>query len=104
MVQQTVAQLGELDAEGRARAHQLARSITGGANERDQQGLFDSIEPAQAVQVKLEAVRLERSRSFGAVWLGWMLWRALELDRVCAELMPPGRESVAWATCLPKVK
>ena len=36
-VQQTVAQLGELDAQGRARAQALARSITGG---REQAELF----------------------------------------------------------------
>jgi hypothetical protein len=37
VVQQTVAQLGELDAEGRARAKALARTITG---EREQADLF----------------------------------------------------------------
>jgi hypothetical protein len=43
-------------------------------------------------------VRLERQRDFGDVWLGWVLWRALEFDQVCAELMPEGREDVAWAS------
>lgn len=50
--------------------------------------------------VKLDRVRLERSRSFGAVWLGWMLWRALKLDALCSELLPRGRESVAWAEAI----
>lgn len=95
--QHTVAQLGELDAEGRASAQHLARSISGRINERDQIELFDERAPAAAVAVKLERVRLERSRSFGAVWLGWTLWRALELDRQCEQLMPAGRESVPWA-------
>jgi transposase len=31
------------------------------------------------------------------VWLGWTLWRALKLDELCRELLPVGRESVAWA-------
>ena len=70
VVQETVAQLGELDAEGRARAEELARSICGRASERLQGQLFDVAEPSQAVAVKLDRVRLERSRSFGAVWLG----------------------------------
>jgi hypothetical protein len=26
-----------------------------------------------------------------------LLWRALKLDALCAALLPPGRESVAWA-------
>ena len=92
VVQQTVAQLGELDAEGRAKAQQLARSISG-INERDQRELFDPQEAAPAVPIRLDRVRLERSRSFGAVWLAWTLWRSLELDRMCEQLLPAGRES-----------
>jgi hypothetical protein len=75
VVQETVAQLGELDAKGRARAQALARSITGGRT--DQAELFASDETLDALPVKLGKVRLERSRAFGAVWLGWTLWRAL---------------------------
>ena len=39
--QETVAQLGELDAEGRARAQALARSITDEGDGRSQACLFD---------------------------------------------------------------
>ena len=96
VVQQTVAQLGELDAEGRTRARHLARQITGRGHQRE---LFEApSEPAVAVTVRLDRVRLERQRRFGDVWLGFVLWRALELDRVCAELMGAGREAVSWAT------
>ena len=97
VVQETVAHLGELDVEGRARASALARQISGRAAESSQRTLFDATEPAVTVAVKLEAVRLERSRSFGAVWLGWMLWQALKLDELCSSLLPRGRETVAWA-------
>ena len=96
VIQETVAQLGELDAQGRARAQALARSITGNAGELAQGQLFDSDVLEATVAVKLDRVRLERSRSFGAVWLGWILWQALELDEVCGALMPRGRERVAW--------
>jgi transposase len=96
-VQQTVAQLGELDGEGRARAEALARSITG-REERHYQGeLFDGREPKEALAVKLDSIRLERSRSFGAVWLGWLLWHGLKLDDLLSELLPSGRERVSWA-------
>jgi transposase len=97
VVQETVAQLGELDAEGRARATRLAREITGRGNEDSQGNLFDSRAPVEAVKVLLDAVRLERSRSFGAVWLGWRLWCALKLDELLGALLPRGREAVAWA-------
>lgn len=97
VVQETVAQLGELDGEGRARAKALARSICMGGEEYGQGQLFDDGEPAKALAVKLDCVRLERSRSFGAVWLGWVLWRALRLDDLLSELMVPKREKVSWA-------
>ena len=42
VVQQTVAHLGELDAEGRARAKALARAIMG---DREQADLFTAAEP-----------------------------------------------------------
>jgi transposase len=98
VVQQSVAQLGELDAEGRARAEELARSITGHAGEHSQGQLFDDNEkPTGSVAVKLDGIRLERSRSFGAVWLGWILWRALKLDEPCERLLASQRETVSWA-------
>jgi hypothetical protein len=99
-VQQTVARLGELDAEGRARAMLLAREMTGRADERRQGSLFDAPRPEGALKVRLNAVRLERSRAFGAVWLGWLLWRALKLDELLDRLMPAGRETVRWADVL----
>lgn len=97
VVQETVVQLGELDEEGRGRAEELARSISGGRSQYDQRHLFDDREPVKALAIKLDGVRLERSRSFGAVWLGWLLWRALRLDELLSELMPAGREKVSWA-------
>ena len=97
VVQETVAQLGELDAQGRARAAALARSISGDGGGCTQRELFASDEPSTTVAVKLEQVRLERSRSFGAVWLGWVLWQALKFHELCSALMPRGREAVAWA-------
>jgi transposase len=96
VVQETVAHLGELDGQGRARARQLALQITGGC---EQYQLFEAAAVAgESVAVCLEQVRLERSRRFGDVWLGWRLWCALGLDRFCAEQLPEGRERVAWAT------
>src|SRR6266566_1047677 len=74
--QQTVAQLGELDAAGRVRARALAEAIVG--VER-QPGLFEAPDPSESVTVELRRFRLERGRSFGDVWLGLRLWQALGL-------------------------
>jgi transposase len=93
--QETVAQLGELDAQGRLRAQALAAQVTGGA----MQGQLFEAPPqwAEPITVRLEQVRVERARAFGGVWLGWVLWRSLKLDRLCEALLPRGREAVPWA-------
>jgi len=96
VVQETVAQLGELDAKGRLRAKALARRIMGWP---DQYELFEEgAGPERSIAVCLDQVRLERTRRFGDVWLSWTLWRALGLDRLCAELMPEGRAEIPWPT------
>jgi transposase len=95
VVQETVAQLGELDAEGRASARLLAQQLLGGAQQGE---LFEApVGGEQRITVCPNRVRIERGRAFGAVWLGWTLWRALKLDQLCAELMPAGRETIPWA-------
>ena len=96
VVQETVAQLGELDAEGRVRAKLLAQEITGRGDQRE---LFEESAAAgeQTVAVRLKGIGVERGRSFGEVWLGWALWRALRLEELCAELLPAGREAIPWA-------
>jgi transposase len=96
VIQETVAQLGELDAEGRAKAKALARQITGRGEQRE---LFEASSGAEAsARVRLDRIRLERGRGFGDVWLGWRLWQALRLDTLCEELLPGGREAVPWST------
>src|SRR3990172_5986095 len=92
--QETVAQLGELDARGRVKAQALARSLVG--VER-QPGLFDEELPEQPLEVDLKRLRLERGRRFGDVWLGLRLWQALGLDQWLEQWLPRGREAVPWS-------
>ena len=94
--QETVAHLGELDAQGRADAKALALQLTGRAEQTEL--VEPATPPAGKVQVRLDGIRLERARSFGDVWLGWTLWRALQLDQLCADHLPQGCEQVPWAT------
>jgi transposase len=91
--QETVAQLGELDAAGRVRARALAEAIVGVEH---QPGLFDEPAPAEPVTVDLRRFHLERGRRFGDVWLGLRLWQALELDSALGDWLPAGREEIAW--------
>lgn len=92
--QETVAFLGELDAEGRLKAKALAQGIVGQVPHPD---LFEPELPASSVVVNLRGIRLERSLQFGAVWLGWTLWQALGLEEVLDGLIVEGREEGSWA-------
>lgn len=93
--QETVAYLGELDEEGRARASALATHFLG--DQAVQLEFFEDRRPLPIARVRTRDVRVERGRSFGDVWLGWLLWKALELDTFCEEVLPKGRERVSWA-------
>jgi transposase len=93
--QQTVAWLGELDAAGRLKAKALAECIMGRPHQAE---LFDPESGRVSVAVDLRGVRLERSRKFGDVWLGWKLWRALGMDELLGKLLPQGREEISWAS------
>lgn len=95
--QETVAYLGELDAQGRREAQALAERICGVHADR-QRSLFEAPQcESKTVAVRLDRLRVERQRRFGDVWLGLMLWQALQLDTLCAEVLPVGRESVPWS-------
>src|SRR5262249_22262163 len=94
VIQQTVAQLGELDERGRLQAPALARRLIG---EPEQAGLFDDGKQHLTVPVSLKGVRIERSRQFGDVYLALALWRGTGLGDLCARLLVPGKEAVPWA-------
>lgn len=91
--QQTVAQLGELDAEGRVSARELAKSFAGVDCQRR---LFEEDAVSAPVHVNVSKLQLERNRRFGDVWMAWKLWQALGLDEWLAVRMPRGRAAVPW--------
>jgi len=93
--QETVACLGELDARGRAKASALARHFLG--ERADQLDFFEDRRSLEATRVEFDKVRVERGRIFGDVWLVWVLWKVLDLDKFCSGIFQEGRESVAWA-------
>jgi transposase len=94
VIQQTVAQLGELDARGRLQAQALARRLIG---RPEQAGLFDDSQQHLTVPVRLKGVRVERSRQFGDIYLAQALWRGSGLADLCEKLLPCGKEAVPWA-------
>lgn len=94
VIQQTVAQLGELDARGRLQARAFARQLIGTP---EQAGLFDDGKRDMTVPVRMKGVRVERSRQFGDVYLALALWRGTGLAELCEKLLPRGKEAVPWA-------
>jgi transposase len=93
VVQQTVAQLGELDEHGRLEARALARHLIGAP---EQARLFDDGSLDVAVPVRLKGIRIDRSRRFGDVYLALALWRGTGLAQLCDQLLPAGKERVGW--------
>jgi transposase len=93
VIQQTVAHLGELDEHGRIEARALARHLIGAP---EQAQLFDDGSRDVTVPVRLKGIRIERSRQFGDVYLALALWRGVGLAELCAQLLPAGKERVAW--------
>lgn len=95
--QQVVAQLGKLDASGKARARAYANKLMG---RRMQPSLFEPREEqiSDVEKVLMKAVRVERARRFGDVFVGLSLWHALELDEAFDRLMPEGREDIRWSS------
>jgi hypothetical protein len=55
---------------------------------------------ADAVQVRLDALRLEHPRQWGACWLGDHLWRVLHLDDFFGARLPVTREHTDWEKVL----
>ena len=93
VIQQTVAHLGELDQHGRIEARALARHLIGAP---EQAQLFDDGSRDVTVPVRLKGIRIERSRRFGDVYLALALWRGVGLSQLIAELLPAGKERIAW--------
>src|SRR6202030_880236 len=94
VIQRTVAQLGELDAEGRLRARALARHLIGSP---EQGQLFDDGYAGVVVPVRLKSIRIERSRQFGDVYLALALLRRAGVEELCESLVPQGKEQVGWS-------
>lgn len=95
VVQETVANLGRLDEKAIGEATALARHFLG--PKADQPQLFEDRRALPTANVRLGKVRVERCRAFGAVWLAWIVWRALGLEEFCEHALGKGRERVPWA-------
>src|SRR5436853_924366 len=99
--QRTLCYLGELNSSAQARWLKTI-AVFNEQGEVQQLKLFPShIEPPaddpQVARVLVDQVRLERTRQFGACFLGWELWKRLELDHFFESLVDDDPADVPWS-------
>ena len=99
--QKTLCYLGELNGSAQARWLKSVE-VFNEQGEAQQLKLFPShVEPPaddpQVARVLVNRVRLERTRQFGAAFLGWELWRSLELDRFFEQAVDKDPADVPWS-------
>jgi hypothetical protein len=99
--QRTLCHLGELNGADQARWLRTVE-VFNEHGEAQQLKLFPShLEPPpddpQVARVLVNRVRLERTRQFGACYLGLELWKRLELDRFFEQAMDDDPADVPWS-------
>ena len=100
--QKTLCYLCELNSSAQARWLKTVE-VFNEQGEAQQLKLFPSDVEApandpQVARVLLHKVRLERTRQFGACWLGLELWKRLELDRFFEAAMDHEPADVLWSS------
>lgn len=99
--QKTLCYLGELNSSAQTRWLKTIE-VFNEQGEAQQLRLFPShvevpADDPQVARVLLNKVRLERTRQFGACYLGLELWKRLELDRFFEQALDRAPADVPWS-------
>ena len=99
--QRTLCYLGELNSSAQARWLKTIE-VFNEQGETEQLKLFPAnAEPPaddpQVARVLVHRVRLERARQFGACFLGWELWKRLQLDVFFQQALDKDAAEVLWS-------
>lgn len=105
VAQRHVLYLGEINGSERLAWERAITVFDESTGATRQLALFpaDRVAPAggaAGVQVRLDCLRLERPRQWGACWLADELWRALRMDDFFGARLPPNREGTDWEKVL----
>jgi len=101
--QRTLCYLGELNDSAQARWMKTVEVFNAQGESRQLKLVPSDVQPpeddAGVARVRLDRVRLERSRRFGDCFLGLELWKGLELDRFWEPLLdgPEAAAEVPWS-------
>src|ERR1022692_4953132 len=99
--QKALCYLGELNGSAQARWLKSIE-VFNEQGEVEQLKLFPAEQEVpeddpQVARVLVHQVRLERTRQFGACYLGWELWKQLELDRFFEEAIDEQAADIPWS-------
>ena len=105
VVQRHVLYLGEINDVQHAAWCKTIDVIERGRKGSSQMAIFpqDRVAPplnVPVVQVRLDQLRLERPRQWGACWLALELWDLLRLDEFWAPRLPRSRKDTSWLNVL----
>jgi Transposase DDE domain len=105
IVQRHVLYLGEINDAQRAAWCKSIEVLEGGSKRPAQVAIFPEDRQAPpldcaVVQVRLDRLRLERPRQWGACWLALELWASLQLDEFWALRLPASRKGTDWLNVL----
>lgn len=102
VVQRQVLYLGEINASQREAWRKTIEVHDEGM--RRQVALFPAgstpAGDARALGIRLDELRLERPRQWGACWLSCVLWQQLDLDAFWGQRLRPSREGTPWLQVL----
>jgi transposase len=102
VVQRQVLYLGEINDSQKQAWCRVIEAFDEQSQERTELALFPAEKelPAYAegygVQVRLEAMELQRPRQYGACWLACHLYEQLALDQFWTDRLPDSREGSCW--------
>jgi transposase len=88
--QRVIAHLGEIDASSRLGIKHVAEGYPAIQEE------FFKHEKPEWIEINIRGVRTERTRDFGDIWLCFELLKRLGLYEFFRQVMPKGREQIAW--------
>ena len=101
VVQRHVLYLGEINSTQQAAWRKTIEIFTDGQVQPQTVALFPedraaAISGEEIVRLRLQDLRLERPRQWGACWLTTQLYEKLELERFWAEKLPSNRKGTRW--------
>jgi transposase len=99
--QRTLCYLGELNSGAQARWLKTIEVFNEQGEAQQLKLIPSQVEPPaddpQVARVLVDRVHLERTRQFGACWLGWELWKRMGLDGFFEQALDSDPADVPWS-------